>query len=63
MITNLEQRFTNKRQTFKPPTDRFNPVGFDVSEISKTAAKNFVEKHHYSGSFPASRFFRIRRMI
>src|SRR5260370_19390231 len=41
---------------YRPAGEPINPSEFDVSPINVTEAKPFVCLHHYSSSFPASRF-------
>jgi hypothetical protein len=51
-----EQRWRERHSTFVPPTDLFDPSRYGVEPIdSDKVARAFVERHHYSGSYPAAR--------
>ncbi|AXK44094.1 hypothetical protein [Erythrobacter aureus] len=56
MITDRSQRWRDRRDKFVPAGTVIDPSEFavDVIDCHRTA-KPFVEEHHYSGSFPASR--------
>jgi len=50
------QRWRDRRGTYVPPSLTFNPARFGVEVIADdTTARLFVERHHYSGSYPAAR--------
>lgn len=50
------QRWRDRRTTLVPSKPVFDPRHFSVDVIScSRQAKPFVEQHHYSGSFPATR--------
>lgn len=52
----LEQRWRDRRDSFRQRGDRFDPSAFRVEVISgDRTARAFVEAHHYSGSYPAAR--------
>jgi hypothetical protein len=52
----LEQRWRDRRDSFRQRGDRFDPSAFRVEVISgDRTARAFVEQHHYSGSYPAAR--------
>lgn len=53
---NGNQRWRERRQSFRPAGEAFVPSEFEVAEISERAARAFVELHHYSASYPAARF-------
>lgn len=56
MITTACQRWRERRDTYRPAGEAFEPRAFEVAPIaSDTAARAFVEAHHYSGSYPAAR--------
>jgi hypothetical protein len=55
MITDFEQRWNNKKPVFIPPTNCVDVRTLEVAEIPEADAKAFVERHHYSRSFPVSR--------
>lgn len=52
---NACQRWLNGRHSFRPASEGgFDPSRYDVAEIrDDTTPRAFVERHHYSGSFPA----------
>ncbi|MFZ3481729.1 hypothetical protein [Sphingomonas sp. 3-13AW] len=57
MKTDRSQRWRERREMFVPGDAEFDPSVHSVDAIDCWAlAKPFVEQHHYSGSFPASRF-------
>lgn len=49
------QRWRDRRDHFVPNASVIDPAQFAVDVIPCAMAKAFVVKHHYSGSFPASR--------
>ena len=50
------QRWRDRRQSFVPGGSVFDPAEFTVDVIPcAKVAKPFVEAHHYSGTFPATR--------
>ena len=56
MRTERSQRWRDRREKFIPGGAEFNPAIHSVDIIDCwSVAKPFVERHHYSGSFPASR--------
>lgn len=56
MIVDVAQRHRARSTVFIPPDDRFNPILHEVAEIpDDTTARAFVEREHYSGSYPAAR--------
>ena len=51
-----EQRWDRGRDAWVlPGRDHFQPGRYAVAPISEAAARAFVERHHYSGSYPAAR--------
>jgi hypothetical protein len=51
------QRWRARRASYRVPTERIDPLAYDVAEIAGDAVpRAFVERHHYSGTFPAARF-------
>lgn len=50
------QRWRNHRSTYRPAGEPIATDRYGVEPIEKDVARAFVEKHHYSRSFPASRF-------
>jgi hypothetical protein len=56
MIANLTQRWRETRESYRKRGEAFNPSRFGVELIdSDTEARDFVARHHYSGSYPAAR--------
>jgi hypothetical protein len=56
LITEVGQRWRNRRDSFRQRGEAFNAAAFEVAPIaSDKVARTFVELHHYSGSFPAAR--------
>lgn len=57
MITNVAQRWTAGRDSYRPAGEPIKAADFEVVPIDRDAiAKAFVLDHHYSGSYPAARF-------
>ena len=57
MTTDLCQRWTSGRSSYRPTGEPFDPRAYEVAAIpDDTAARRFVQDHHYSSSFPAARF-------
>jgi hypothetical protein len=55
LLPEVEQRWREGRTRFVPPEEVFDPSRFGVEVIEEGAAKDFVVRHHYSGSYPAAR--------
>lgn len=56
MITSIAQRWRDRRDSYRRRGEGFNPSAFEVAPIaSDKVARTFVERHHYSGSYPAAR--------
>jgi hypothetical protein len=56
MLTDSCQRWRERRDSYRPAGELFEPRAFEVSPIeSDRTARAFVEAHHYSGSYPAAR--------
>jgi len=56
MITTGCQRWTDRRSSYRPAGETIVPSRFEVASIpGDRQARDFVERHHYSGSFPAAR--------
>ena len=49
------QRWRHGRERWRPAGEVFNPSYASVQRIDTATAKAFVQEHHYSHSFPASR--------
>ena len=57
MITDVNQRWRDRRGTFVVSDDRFDPRDYEVAFMpGDKEAKAFVGQHHYEGGFPAARF-------
>lgn len=57
MITDVVQRFTERRSSYRPVGETISASAYDVVEFAGDATpRAFVERHHYSGSYPAARF-------
>ena len=50
------QRWTRRRVSYRPAGEIFDPRFVSVEPIEESAAKAFIEAHHYSASYPAARF-------
>lgn len=56
MMTNVEQRWRDRRGTYRPLGELFEPARHEVALMpGESEAKAFVNGHHYSGSFPSAR--------
>ncbi len=56
MITPVVQRWREGCARFKPAGEVIDPSRYEVALIATdTEARRFVERHHYSGSYPAAR--------
>jgi hypothetical protein len=56
MLTNVSQRWTQRRSVFLPPAKLFNPSRYEVVDIpSDNVARAFVMREHYSGTYPSAR--------
>jgi hypothetical protein len=50
------QRWRDRRGTYRPAGEPIRTADYEVSEIATDReARAFVERHHYSGSYPAAR--------
>lgn len=57
MITDVVQRWTERRESRRPAGELIRPSAYDVVEFTADALpRAFVQHHHYSGSYPAARF-------
>jgi hypothetical protein len=55
-MTEITQRWRERRSTFRPAGETINPRRYDVAPIESDAiAKAFVLEHHYAGTYPAAR--------
>ncbi len=55
MITNVVQRWREKRGTYRPAGETIITREYEVAELHVTPAEEFVLRHHYLGCFPAAR--------
>lgn len=56
MLTSLTQRWRHRRATYRPAGETIATQNYEVSVTrSDKVARQFVETHHYSGSYPAAR--------
>ena len=56
MIAAVCQRWRDRRGTYRPAREVFDPRVHDVAEIAQDrVARAFVVQHHYSGTYPAAR--------
>ncbi len=57
MITDVAQRWRDRRGSYRWTGEPFDPDRYEVAPIaSDRVARTFVEAHHYSGTYPAARF-------
>jgi hypothetical protein len=53
----LVQRWVDRKDRYRPSGELIRPSAYDVAAIESDAiAKGFVQRHHYSRSYPAARF-------
>lgn len=50
MLTDICQRFTERRESRRPAGELIKTSAYDVEPIDAATAKAFVEKHHYAGT-------------
>lgn len=55
MIVSSCQRWRDRRDTYRPAGEVFNPRGWEVAPLAEGDAKAFVVAHHYSHTYPAAR--------
>lgn len=51
----LCQRWRDRRASYRPAGELFDPRRAAVELVDDSVAKAFVQRHHYSGTYPASR--------
>lgn len=51
----LAQRWRGRRDSYRPAAEPIDPRRYGVEVIRRSEARAFVERHHYSGSYPAAR--------
>jgi hypothetical protein len=49
------QRWRERRDTYRPAGEPIDPRRYGVEVVLERDARAFVERHHYSASFPAAR--------
>lgn len=53
----MTQRWNEGRDSYRPSGELIRTEEYDVAPIlNNRVAKEFVERHHYSGTYPAARF-------
>jgi hypothetical protein len=55
-LTTLDKRWTAHRERWVAPGALFRPTDYAVDAIDTATARRFIEREHYSASFPADRF-------
>lgn len=56
MISTIAQRWRDGRASYRPIGEILDPRAYDVEAIAGDAlARDFVERQHYSGTYPAAR--------
>lgn len=56
-MTTGNQRWRERRDLFRRPDEQINTLRYEVAALADdSTAKRFVERHHYSGTYPAARF-------
>jgi hypothetical protein len=56
MIATSNQRWRDRRDSYRPAGEVIDPRRYEVAPIDNdTEPKRFVEQHHYSGTYPAAR--------
>lgn len=53
MLTELVQRRRERREFYRSAKENINPRDYEVAPVDYQTAKEFVETHHYSGTYPA----------
>jgi hypothetical protein len=59
LITDVVQRWRDRRGVYRPKGETIRTSDYDVAELagpgSDNVAKAFIERQHYSGTYPAAR--------
>lgn len=55
MLTNTVQRWRDRRETYRPSGEVIDTSRYEVGDLALAPAREFVTRHHYSGSYPADR--------
>lgn len=50
------QRWKERKVRYRPPGELFDPSRAEVVVLGESDAKRFIERNHYSGSYPAAKF-------
>jgi hypothetical protein len=50
------QRWRDGRTSYRPAGEPFDPSRLAVEPIDEAVAKRYIQKNHYSGTYPAARF-------
>jgi hypothetical protein len=53
-LFDLSMRWNSRRASYRPSQEPIDPSQFSVAPIGDAAARDFVIRHHYSGSYPAA---------
>lgn len=57
MITHTNQRWRDQQGSYRPTGEVIDTQAYEVAAITEDRiAKRFVQRHHYSGTYPAARF-------
>jgi hypothetical protein len=57
LTLDLNQRWCAGRASYRPPSECIRTAEYDVAEIpDDVTARDFVQKNHYSKTYPAARF-------
>lgn len=56
MLTPVVQRWREGRASYRPAREVVDTRTLEVAAIDRAPAREFVERHHYEGTFPAARF-------
>jgi hypothetical protein len=57
MITQHNQRWRSRRDSYRPAGEVIRTADYEVAPIATDrVARSFVREHHYSGSYPAARY-------
>src|SRR5687767_562681 len=54
-LFDCEKRWSARRERWVTPSEYFRPAGYAVDGLAEARARTFVEREHYSGTFPAAR--------
>jgi hypothetical protein len=53
-LFDTSMRWNSRRGFYRPSQEPITPSNFSVAPVGDAIARNFVIKHHYSGSYPAA---------